>query len=341
MPKVADASSLLDPEVLEVLSSMDAFFFQQRVRLVEAGTCGCCEQPNVYDVFHHETKQRIMIMKEESDTCSRLCCKPGHSVFVKFYLVGKDAPELKPGQNVDWSYEPTSPPFMTFEREGCDCCFKGLCPKPFLGCFAGGEGCRETGTLHAGELTGRPGEMHGGRDRNKLLGESIQPPGGGGFKPVMQMMERADPSDHEGKTELFAATRGPCCTGGCSKLCFSSEFEVGPADSSMMNDSSRLHQVPFGQFSAITKMKPKSMKQGLREFFTDSDLFDVVFANKSVTPQQKATTLAQMVHLDYMFFERDNDICHRNPDGSTSIVFANCFMYGCICPCQLVLKKGN
>lgn len=61
MPKVADASSLLDPEILEVLSSMDAFFIQQRVRLVEAGTCGCCEQPNVYDVFHHETKQRIMV----------------------------------------------------------------------------------------------------------------------------------------------------------------------------------------------------------------------------------------------------------------------------------------
>ena len=40
---------------------MDSFFIQQRIRMVEAVTGGCIEQQNVYDVFDHETKKRIMV----------------------------------------------------------------------------------------------------------------------------------------------------------------------------------------------------------------------------------------------------------------------------------------
>jgi hypothetical protein len=40
---------------------MDSFFIQQRVRMIEVATRGCIEQPNVYDVFDHETKKRIMV----------------------------------------------------------------------------------------------------------------------------------------------------------------------------------------------------------------------------------------------------------------------------------------
>jgi hypothetical protein len=328
---------LLDAQTIELLSSMDSFFIQQRVRMIEAVTQGCWEQPNVYDVFDHESNKRVMIIKEESDTCSRCCCAPAHSVFVKFYHVGKDAPELKPGQKVDWSYEPGGSPFMTFEREGCDCCFSGSCPKPCIGCFAITEGCRETGTLHAGDLSGQPGDKKGKRERQNLLGETVQPPGAGGFKPVMQMMDRADPNDPKGATELFAATRGPCCTGGCSKLCFDAVFGVGSVSPDSENNSKKLHKANFGDFATITKLSPKKMGQGIRELFTDSDLFDVRFTNKDVSPQQKANMLAQMVHLDYMFFERDNDICTSTDDGGVFISFANCFIYGCVCPCGIKL----
>lgn len=333
-------TTLLDDKTFEILGSMDSFFIQQRVRLIEAVTQGCWEQPNVYDVFETESNKRIMIIKEESDMLSRCCCAPAHSVFVKFYHVDKDAPELKPGQKVDWSYEPSGTPFMTFEREGCDCCFTGPCPKPCICCFACNESCSETATLHAGGLDGKPGEKKGNRERAMLLGESVQPPGGGNFKPIMQMMDRADPSDTEGKTELFAATRGPCLTGGCSKLCFESEFNIGSADASMTNDSGKLHTINFGEFATITKLKPKEMGQGVRELFTDSDLFDVKFKSKDATPRQKANVLAQMVHLDLMFFERDNDICNRTRDGGFFISFFNCFVYGCVCPCGIKLG-GN
>jgi len=153
---VPTGHTLLDPQTIAVLSRMDSFFIQQRIRMIEAVTGGCIEQANVYDVFDHATNKRIMIMKEESDGCSRCCCSPDHSVFVKFYHVAASAPELQPGQLVDWSYDPSEEaggsPFMTFEREGCDCCCKGLCPKPCLCCFACKESCSQVGTLHAGDV---------------------------------------------------------------------------------------------------------------------------------------------------------------------------------------------
>jgi len=333
----------LDDEVIDLLSRMDSFFIQQRVRMIEAVTQGCFEQANIYDVFDHD-KKRIMIIKEESDAMSRCCCAPGHSVFVKFYLVGKDAPELIPGQKVDWSYDPADKesPFMTFEREGCDCCCTGPCPKPCLFCFACSDGCLEKGELHAGDMVGKPGEKKGQREKAKLLGQSVQPPGGGGFKPLMQIMERGDGDDATGKTNLFAASRGPCITGGCSKFCLEAIFGVATADPSMENNSRELHKQNFGDIVTLEKTTPKNFGQAMREAFTDSDLFDVQFTSKTVTPQQKANVLAHMIHLDYMFFERDNDMCFFAWwNGTLRITFCNCFIYGCVCPCFLDIRLCN
>ena len=156
------------------------------------------------------------------------------------------------------------------------------------------------------------------------------------------MMDRADINDGGvGKTELFAATRGPCFTGGCSKLCCNAEFGAAVADPSMTNNSRKLHRQNFGDFATITKLKPSKMGQAAREMFTDSDLFDVKFINTSITAQQKANVLAQMVHLDYMFFEQDNDMCERQGDGSTFINICNCFCYGCLCPCGFKLGGSS
>ena len=56
----------LNAETIELLSSMDSFFIQQRLRLVEAVTQGCFEQPNVYDVFDHTTNKRVMVSQKSS-----------------------------------------------------------------------------------------------------------------------------------------------------------------------------------------------------------------------------------------------------------------------------------
>ena len=81
------------------------------------------------------------------------------------------------------------------------------------------------------------------------------------------------------------------------------------------------------------------LQQVLREAFTDSDVYDVTFAGGSaVSPQQKANVLAAMVLTEYMFFERDNDMCYY--DGNYHLVFCNCFIYGCVCPCQLTYNPN-
>lgn len=321
-------ATLLNEEVIELLEKTDSLFFQQRLRMVEAVTQGCIEQPNVYDVFDRTTNKRIMIIQEESHGCSRCMCAPGHSVFVKFHLMDKDAPELTPGQKVDWSYEPKSPPFMTMEREGCDC--GGPCPKPCIGCFACTDGCSQHAVVYAGSLEGTPGDKKGNRERSKLIGESFQPRGGGGTRPVMQTMERADANDPKGEAKNFATVQGPCLFGGCAKLCCNAEFKYGASTDNMSPSS-----VNFEGYAQITKLKPSSMAQGAREMFTDSDLFDVQFINKDITAVQKANILAQLIHMDYMFFEFDNDVCDGN-----GITLFNCFCFGCVCPCRLE-NSGN
>ena len=96
----------------------------------------------------------------------------------------------------------------------------------------------------------------------------------------------------------------------------------------------------MGDYAKITKKKPKSLGQAAREGFTDADIYEVDFFAKEITPEQKANVLSSMVHLDYMFFERDNDMCKYENDGC-SIVLFNCFIYGCVCPCTLYLSNNS
>lgn len=95
----------IDPEMLELLDSIDDFFIQQRIRWGEAITQGCFEQLNIYDVFDKNTGKKVMIIKEESNDCNRCCCAPIHSLFAKFYLL-------------DESGEPRGSAVFTMEREG-------------------------------------------------------------------------------------------------------------------------------------------------------------------------------------------------------------------------------
>lgn len=230
---------------------------------------------------------------EESENWNRCCCAPGHSLFAKFYLA-------------DESGGRTGPPVLTMEREGCDCCFTGPCPKPCLCCFTCKPGCADKSSFYAGDVVGRPGETEGARERTMLLGESVQPITGGGFKPVMQVMDRGDGPNNEVTTTMFAAARGPCFFGGCSECCCDTKFGVSLATPG--SDLKAIHQLPFGDFASINKIKPKGLGQAARELFSDADIWEVHFHNKNVTAQQKANILATMIHLDYMFFERDNDV---------------------------------
>jgi len=171
------------------------------------------------------------------------------------------------------------------------------------------------------------------RDKSKMIGETRQPITGGKFKPILQIMERDD-TNPEPSNVTFAATQGPCCFGGMTELCCSSKFGASKAKHDMGVDE--IKQLEF-DYASITKVKPASFTEALREAFTDTDLYVVDFNDDDVTPQQKANFLGSMVMVDYMFFSRDNDMCkYQYPN--LIFTFFNCFCYGCICPCQAIIN---
>lgn len=214
---------------------------------------------------------------DESQVLNRCCCAPEHSLYAKFYL--KDESVEDPRENTT--------PVMTLEREGCDCCFTGPCPKPFLCCFACQPSCSDKASFYAGNIdfeASKPGAMHGMRETNSLIGESLQPLSGGGFKPVMQIMDRGDINST--KTTMFAATRGPCFFGGCSECCCDTNFGISVA--APESDLKTIHQLRFGDFATINKIKPKTLWQAARELFTDSDV---------INRQESASSLAFSISI--------------------------------------------
>lgn len=165
----------LNAEMVAILQQGNTFFIQQKVQWFEALSQGCCEQQNIYTVTDKETNRNVLLIQEQSQPVNRCCCAPEHSFFAKFYLLADDGKTKKSEQAV-----------MTLEREGCDCCYPGPCPKPCLCCFACTPDCSDESKLYAGDLQGDAGVMKGQRETTHLLGGMLQPIRGGGFKPVMR-----------------------------------------------------------------------------------------------------------------------------------------------------------
>ena len=75
--------------------------------------------------------------------------------------------------------------------------------------------------LHAGTVDSDPGQAKAANP--SCVGFAYQPTMGGGMTPTVNIMDRADP---QGSFRPLAKVEGPTCFGGCSELCFSSEFLV-------------------------------------------------------------------------------------------------------------------
>ena len=61
-----DEVPLIDQGTANLLAALDVMVVQQRINWIEAATCGCFEQPNVYDVFDPRTGARVMELEEVS-----------------------------------------------------------------------------------------------------------------------------------------------------------------------------------------------------------------------------------------------------------------------------------
>lgn len=254
--EVKDASSGgIDAQTAEILSRVDTFSVQQRVSMMEAGTCGCCEAANQYDIFDETNGTRLMLAEERSSLLTRICCAPGHTLLVDVHAVDPRGNKL---------YQ-----VMTVERLGC------CCKKPCLGCCACCEPCADGATMYAGAVEGEAGSL----SPHSRIGAVRQPTmfGGAACKPSIKLVDRSE-------TDI-GTIEGPQCFGGCSELCCDTSFKLD------------------GGRAVITKQKPHSLSDAMRELGTDADMFRLHFKDPSADATTKANMLGAMLLLDLMFFE--------------------------------------
>ena len=292
---------------LTFLNPLRKLVINQHIKVLEAITGGCIEQANTYTVFDAEAGRPVFLVQEESDNCSRCCCAPVHSFALKFLAINPDG---SPGGVL-----------MTMERNGntlSNPCNKWLC------CCNLAELCSDGFSLHAGDVSHPDGPGH--FPKQNQIGWANQPSLGGGLTPTVQLMERQELAS-------FAIVEGPTCFGGCSELCFSSPFQIsrGPAVNLPLKR---------GDSARIVKQKPSGFGGALREALTDSDVYTMEYTDPNLNPYQKATELAALFMVDYMFFEQDNGMC-KQEDGKIKITCFICYCFGCLCPCNLVLGGNN
>ena len=54
-----------------------------------------------------------------------------------------------------------------------------------------------------------------------------------------------------------------------------------------------------------------------------------------------AGVLASALLLDYMLFERKQDMCGTTDDGTFFINMCDCYLGGCVCPCRIYFPKNQ
>lgn len=172
-------------------------------------------------------------------------------------------------------------------------------------------------------------------DDQKIRSLMYQPRGGGGFRPTYNFYTgeniEIDMEDYEIESlTQTAVVEGPqCCFGGF----FESDFVVrtpGPDPSQS--------QV----FGNITKEGTRDLKSAARELLTDADNFKLNFDN-AADAQMRATMMANLVLLDFMFFENEGlfDCGFENGGLFCSIRPCDCYCYGCLCPCVLKCNTND
>lgn len=155
----------------------------------------------------------------------------------------------------------------------------------------------------------------GDKENGKLLGSAMAPIGGGCCKPTLDMMDA--------QQQPFGQLVGPCCCIG--SWC----------DTSFMFTK----QGGSGTTGFIKKEGVDGASSAAKELFTDADNFTSSF-DPALNGEQKATFLASMILLDYMFFEDDGNFkcegCQK-----FSIKCCDCYFIGCKIPCKCTCDFGG
>lgn len=345
-PQMAEASL---GAVEERLGAIKNIQFKQGRAILEAATGGA--MPNRFIVGDRNWKYQPMrnnepygdpepwpmfIVEEAAGGCCsrdcwcRVCCNPAHPSVTGLYLSSGPIEGMSCCCNMchtaDYSIIDVNhpAPILAFERLGC-------CSR-FANCFVCCEMCQDEMRYHQnlcasqGELDGTYADQAGDIDAKTVIAFGKVPIGGGGCTPTVNVFE-VEPGQElkeEGLTPSFVVT-GPTCFGGLYDWCCDTKFHVSGPDAT-----------PWAE---ITKKKPRDCTECCRAACSTADVYDLDFVGPEVSGKHKAMILGEMVHLDYMFFERDNFpiICEQDSNGNQwiHILCCLCYCYGCLCPIRV------
>jgi hypothetical protein len=220
-----------------------------------------------------------------------------------------------------------SPVLMSVVRDdGMRCCYK--CPCKCLSTFVCFECCQDGAHVYAGEVPDQPKKEVGrpfDLPAHNLIGSVKQPIFGGVYRPTLHL--RSDGQNDE--AEPFGKIQGPCCFGGWSELCCDFKFTTSWFGS----------EASSADIALITKKKPTSLAGGVRQMFSNADVYQIAFNDDAVlTPAQKLTVLSAQLLADYMFFDNNTEKCRDT--GET--VYCYCFycsIIGAPVRCTLCIPK--
>eukprot|EP00505_MAST-04D_sp_SCG-Rhode-Island_P003477 Stramenopile-MAST_4_protein_3477 len=345
---IAVATSLqtiMDPASFNVLANSNNIRMKQGRALLEGFTGGAYPNIYVFSDFNSMYQQYrngkpwkdpvplpIFFVEEQYGGCCsrdfwcRICCSPGHPSVLKFYHASPPMPQspakyccIKCGERPDESrplYDRGA--FMTLERIG-------LCNR-LPNCFVCSEVCRDEMRLHAGDV-GKANQA-GNLSQEDVLAYGKVPIGGGGCTPTVHVMDRST-----GNEVQTAVIEGPMCFGGFMDCCVTTDFQVSR------------EKGKSGDLGKIVKEVPVGCSEWCRAACTTADTYDLMLTEEGrmkLTPVQKAALIGEMVHLDYMFFERDQFPVTCEQRGKSdqtwiSCMLCLCYCYGCLVPCCITV----
>ena len=164
---------------------------------------------------------------------------------------------------------------------------------------------------------GEPGKL----PKDSAFSHAVVPIGGGCLTPTVHVMARSNGVE-DGTP--WAVVEGPTFFGGCMDLCCTTKFSV----SSSKGKS--------GDLAVITKKAPEGGCGLCVAMCTPADTYNLDFTpGNTMSPQQKASIIGEMVHLDFLFFESEQPLCRQSDDGKMCyILLCTCYCMGALCPVQ-------
>lgn len=289
--------------IITDIQQINNFYIQQKINFGEAITGGCCEQQNGYTVYENNANPdaRRKIFRVSEDSEGCNRCFCAPCHTFDLDFIPIDREDIKS---------------RFFNRVGC--CDKWLC------CCTCSEFCQVTGLAFANNMQTQNGYWY-------IYEEKIN----NCCDPQIMIFEC-----NATEKQPIAMIQCNFMFGGCAECCFDFVYMIFEVDPQTAQSNGK-------QIASLVKIKPQGLEGMLRECCTDSDNFTCAFNPDYPMDTKarnaglfKATCLAAVFFLDYMFFEYDNEMvyCENN---ALHITLVNCYCNGMIWPCQIVLKNDN